>query len=128
MAGMYLRGEGTKKNTAKAEEWKKRAAASGNPQIQFELGEWYYSGKELKQDYRKSLELFEKAGKAGYAPALYNAGVQYERGDGVKADKNMALLYYQRAADNGLKAAEEALKRIGATASENGDKTEKQKK
>ena len=87
-------------------------------------GELFRRGAAL----RKKCDHDIKAGKAGYAPALYNVGVQYERGDGVKADKNMAVFYYQRAAANGLKAAEDALKRIGATAPETGDKTEKKTK
>ena len=80
--------------------------------MQAELAEWYYSGKDLKQDYKKSLKWFEAAGASGHVFALYNAGVQYENGEGIPADKNKAIEYYRKAAAGGLKAAEDAIKRL----------------
>jgi TPR repeat protein len=60
------------------------AAALGNAEAQFSLGNMYAEGHGIPQDDQQSLALFRKAAEQGFAPAQVNLGVMYTQGQGVE--------------------------------------------
>ena len=77
------------------------AAATGNPNAQFEVAARYAEGKIITQDFRKAALWYQKAAAKGLAPAQYRLGTLYEKGRGVPADKAAARIWYERAAEKG---------------------------
>lgn len=77
------------------------AAATGNPNAQFEVAARYTDGKIITQDFREAAAWYQKAAAKGLAPAQYRLGTFYEKGRGVPTDKAAARIWYERAAEKG---------------------------
>ncbi len=98
------------------------AAATGNPNAQFEVASRYTEGKIISQDLRRAATWYQKAAAKGLAPAQYRLGTLYEKGRGVPADKAAARIWYERAAEKGNRKAMHNLAVIYAdTSGENHD-------
>lgn len=98
------------------------AAATGNPNAQFEIASRYTEGKIISQDLRRAATWYQKAAAKGLAPAQYRLGTLYEKGRGVPADKAAARIWYERAAEKGNRKAMHNLAVIYAdTSGENHD-------
>ena len=98
------------------------AAATGNPNAQFEIASRYTEGKIIEQDLRRAATWYQKAAAKGLAPAQYRLGTLYEKGRGVPADKAAARIWYERAAEKGNRKAMHNLAVIYAdTSGENHD-------
>jgi TPR repeat protein len=82
------------------------AANSGNPQAQFELGNFYYQGQLAERDLALALKWFEQASLQGHAEAQHTLGMMFFRGEGVPANNVQAYVVLKMAAVNG---AEDAL-------------------
>ena len=83
-----------------------QVADAGDPQAQYELGEFYYSGKQAPKDLAKALNWFGKASLQGQADAQYRLGGMFFHGEGVAANRVQAYILLKIAAVNG---AEDAL-------------------
>ena len=66
------------------EQWIQRAE-EGDCEMQYQLGEYYYTG--AKKDYRRALAYYLQAAVAGHALAQRRAGEMYM--SGKKIGKNM---------------------------------------
>lgn len=83
-----------------------QAAAEGDVQAAYELGEFHYNGRLAPRDLAKALHWFEQASLNGHALAQHRLGVMFFRGEGVPANNVQAYIVLKMAAVNG---AEEAL-------------------
>lgn len=83
----------------------KQRAQSGDTGAQFELGEFYYSGKRTTQDFGQALYFFEQASLKGHAAAQHRLGSMYFNGQGVPANALQAFIVLKMAAVNGDESA-----------------------
>lgn len=91
-----------------------QAAASGDLQAQFELGEFYYDGKRVERDLGQALQWFERASLQGHAQSQYRLGMMFFRGDGVPANAVQAYIVLKMAAVNGSDEAMDSADLIAA--------------
>ncbi|MEM6667234.1 MAG: SEL1-like repeat protein, partial [Pseudomonadota bacterium] len=77
------------------------AAASGDPQAQFEVAARYTDGRGTPIDLFSAAQWYAKAAGQGLAPAQYRLGSLYEKGQGVEKDLQMAKIWYERGAAQG---------------------------
>lgn len=78
-----------------------QAAQNGDPQAEFELGEFYYDGTRAPRDLPQALTWFERASLQGHAQAQYRLGMMFYRGEGVAANNIQAYIVLKMAAVNG---------------------------
>jgi TPR repeat protein len=77
------------------------AAAAGDGNAQFELGNRFLYGTGVVADELEAARWFRLAAEQNNNNAQYNLAVMYMQGTGVLADLNEALRWFQRAADLG---------------------------
>jgi exopolysaccharide/PEP-CTERM locus tyrosine autokinase len=77
------------------------AAAKGNADSQYALGDAYASGQGVDQDLAEAFRWFVRAAGHEHPPAQYRLGTTYEQGLGVTADMEKAVTWYTNAADLG---------------------------
>ena len=85
------------------------AAAAGDAQAQFALGNDYIDGRGVAQDYGQALIWYCKSAAQGYAPALNQLGYMQENKIGLPRNYKRALYYYRLAANKGNALAENHL-------------------
>lgn len=78
-----------------------QAARNGDPQAEYELGEFYYDGRHAPRDLAQALNWFEQASLQGHAQAQYRLGMMFFRGEGVPANNVQAYIVLKMAAVNG---------------------------
>jgi TPR repeat protein len=82
-------------------------AQQGDPNAQFQLGQYYQLGRNVKTDPVEAVKWFRKAADQGHARALCLLGSSYVRGYGVKKDMSEAIKCYHKAAVLGSSTAYE---------------------
>lgn len=82
-----------------------QAAQGGDAQAQYELGEFYYTGKDKQRDLSQALNYFEQASLQGHAQAQYRLGQMFFHGEGVQANNVQAYIVLKMAAINGSEDA-----------------------
>jgi hypothetical protein len=103
------------RDSAKAIEWYRLAAAQGHAGAQCELGYCYHNGESIPQDQVAGVKLYQQAAEQGYAKAQYYMGVASYYGQGVETDTEdpedyeAAVRWYQLSADQGYAAAQSNL-------------------
>ena len=93
----------------KALEETRKAAESGNPEAQFQLGNTYYLGKGGKADTEKAKLWFEKAAQQNHVEAQANLGVLLYMGATQEKDIANAVEWFQKAALQGHAGARKHL-------------------
>lgn len=78
-----------------------QAAQNGDPQAEYELGEFFYDGQRAPRDLVQALDWFEQASLQGHAQAQYRLGMMFFRGEGVPANNVQAFIVLKMAAVNG---------------------------
>ena len=81
------------------------AAAKGDPEAQFVLGNCYYEGTGVEQNYEEAVKYFRLAADQGLSWAQQNLGLCYFLGAGVEQDCEEAVRLYRLAADQGDEVA-----------------------
>jgi uncharacterized repeat protein (TIGR03803 family) len=91
------------KDYAQALQLFQKAAAAGDAQAMYELGELYNRGvvPPFSPDYAQARQWYEKAAAASHAQAMFNLGWLYQRGLGVPQDYAQARRWYEKAAAAG---------------------------
>ncbi|KAF2207321.1 hypothetical protein CERZMDRAFT_62945 [Cercospora zeae-maydis SCOH1-5] len=93
---MFLRGEGTKQDFAKAKVWFSRGLANGDALCQYMLGVMYLEGHGVEPNIVKAADLFSAAADQDLAVAQTHLGTLFlDQGDTVVAAK-----YFELAARN----------------------------
>ncbi|MBQ7502617.1 SEL1-like repeat protein [bacterium] len=95
---MYLKGEGTEKNAAKAVDLLEAANALNYSEAALKLGNISRYGLNGELDTAKALEYYTKAAEAGNAEGQYRLAEMYFKGQGAGVDKAKAALFYEKAA------------------------------
>ncbi len=88
-------------NTNQNFSWFLKAAETGSPRAQYNLGRMYQDGIGVMQDCEKAASWLSKAAVQGDADAQYNLGMMYARGEGVQQDDWRALDWLRLAAEKG---------------------------
>ena len=108
----YLGDQGISPNLAIAFEWLTRAAKSGHPIGQYNLGLLHENGPPPYFDPSRAKALYELSIEQGYPLAMFALGQMYERGDiGVAKDWTKSFALFQRAAESNYVPAYFALGR-----------------
>jgi TPR repeat protein len=93
-------------------KWFRKAAEKGSIWGQFNLGIRYAHGNEVPQDYAEARKWFEKAAEQNDAMSQFCLGEIFEKGLGVAADQAEAYKWYCLAASHGIRAADNACRRL----------------
>ena len=108
VGNMYLKGQGTGINEAKAFKWFSTAAKSGHTKSQFKLGLMLLNGTGVQHNYKKAESWLRKAAKKDYAPAQYYLAGMYRDGQYLAKSYDKSLFWLKKAKANGFwKAATE---------------------
>lgn len=81
------------------------AAAKGDANAFFEIGNRYMEGRGIAVDFAKAAHWFQKAAEKNFAPAQYRLGSFNEKGLGMPRDLNKAMQLYELAAKQGNASA-----------------------
>ena len=84
---------------AEAVDWLQKAAAQGQPDAEFHVGQLFDFGFGVVQDERLALEWYRKAADHGSAAAQRAVGDFYRTGRGTSADAAAAARWYRLGAD-----------------------------
>lgn len=110
--GHYAQGQLVELDLTKAQAFWEQAAAQGNAEAQFNLGELLYKGStkaRFKTDSQAALHWYEQAAAQGHGESCYQLGVLYEKGRGIHHDFHQAFKWYEQAALQGIKESQFAL-------------------
>jgi TPR repeat protein len=97
---LYQKGEGVRRNGAKAIAWYRKAADQGNVIAQNNLGAMYASGDGASQDYAQAITWLRKAADQGDAIAEDNLGLMYTDGNGLPQDFARAYALFNLSASH----------------------------
>lgn len=87
-----------------------KAAAAGNAQAQYALGDVFYYGQyDTNPDYDQAFKWYAAAARQGHASAQWRLGVMYEYGFGTKLDYAIALEWYKASALQDFPPAQNSL-------------------
>src|SRR3546814_10227363 len=82
----HERGLGVKQDPAKAAQWYRTAAESGDRAAQYNLGILYQFGRGVAQDYAEAVKWLTMAADQGHGEAQNDLGTLYYGGKGVGRD------------------------------------------
>jgi uncharacterized protein len=101
LAEDYLAGNGVERNAKKAAYWYEKAAGTGNPVAQFEIGYLYATGIGVGRNAERAAHWYQLAASNGLPLAKVNLAVAYLWGTGVKKDEGLAFELLNEAAIQG---------------------------
>ncbi len=99
----------SEQNYAEAAKLWEIAAAMGNAEAQYKIGECYYYGNDVEEDYEEACKWYRKAAEQGNSDAQFMLGECYYNGDGVALDYDEAYKWYGKAAGQGHEDAKDML-------------------
>jgi TPR repeat protein len=97
LGALYNKGGVIPRDDQAAAFWFEKAAQSGNPEAQYQLG-LLHEDSQLPQDYREAIRWYERAAQKGLAKAQVRLGNIYSRGLGIPQNHSEAVLWYGKAA------------------------------
>ncbi len=101
LAAAYFMGRGVDRDEKQAAYWYEKAANSGDPAAQRQIGYFYTAGIGVERDPERAARWFERAIAGGLVSAKVNLGVAYLWGMGVPKDESQAAKLFQEAAAKG---------------------------
>lgn len=108
----YEEGEGVILNSRKAYNLYMQAAEQGSAYGMLLVAMCYVDGVYVKEDIEQAAQWFLKGAEAGSVRCCYFIGQMYAKGEGVKKNKKEAKKWLTIAAENGIEAAEQALREL----------------
>lgn len=93
--------DGRKKDYGLAMSWFRKAAAAGDVEAYYLIGEYYEDGRSVSQDYSKAKDWYCAAAMRGNPAAQAALGGFYEHGFGVSKDEEQAYYWFGLAAMSG---------------------------
>lgn len=113
---MYYHGQGVPEDEKLAVFWLKKAAAQGNTNAMFELGNAFLLGHQaalmVPDPDREAALWYFQAASAGHAEAQYHLGLLFLAGKGVVDSRKEAMNWFRKAAAQGHGEAKRALGRV----------------
>jgi uncharacterized protein len=101
LAGDYLIGRGVAQDLKLAAYWYEKAAGSGNPQAEMQIGYFYDAGIGVEKDPARAAHWYQLAAAGGLAGAKVNLGVLYLWGNGVEKNPQLAAKLLREAVKAG---------------------------
>ena len=101
----YARGEGRRKEEAKAFQLWTKAAEKGDSRSQYNLGLCYLDGVGVSKDIQTALRWIQKSAEAHLPVAEYQMGLLLSDGVGLPKDPLKAIEWYLKAAEQGFPPA-----------------------
>jgi len=89
-----------------ATKWFKLAAAQGDENAQYHLGEMHREGRGALQDYAEAIRWYKLAADKGFTPAQYRLGEIYREGRDATQNYAEAIRWYKLAAALGNVSAQ----------------------
>jgi TPR repeat protein len=120
---VYWNGKGVPMDHVTALEWRNKAGATGNPQAEYQLGNFYetrrWEGEGAHMiftapNWPQAFHWYRLASEHNSADAKYHLGMLYIRGNGVDVDEARGLELVREAADQGVREAMHDLARCYA--------------
>ena len=113
---MHYHGQGVPEDEKQAIFWLRKAAAQGNVEAMFELGNAYLLGNQTAKlvpdpDREAALWYFQAA-SAGHAESQYHLGLLFLAGKGVIDSRKEAMAWFKKAAAQGHAEAKKAVGRV----------------
>ena len=99
MAKAYLLGHGVQRDEKLAAYWYEKAANSGDPGAQEQIGFLYQAGIGVEQNLVRGAEWFERAIAGGSTSAKVSLGFAYAWGLGVRKDPEFGFQLFREAAE-----------------------------
>lgn len=103
---MFTHGDGVAADPQEAAFWYRRAANTGYPAGQRNLGLAYERGAGVEPDLAEAARWFVLAAEQGDTEAQASAGAMYLTGDGVEVDLEVAARWLHAAAEQGHSRAQ----------------------
>jgi uncharacterized protein len=101
LAGAYFEGRGVSRDEKQAAYWYEKAANSGDPGAQLQIGFFYEAGIGVQRDSARAAIWFQRAVAGGSVSAKVNLGVAYMWGSGVRKDPEFGTRLFREAAEKG---------------------------
>lgn len=101
LANDYFVGHGVNQDLQLAAYWFQKAAESGDPQAEMQIGYFYDAGIGVNKDAGLAAHWYQLAAAGGLATAKVNLGILYLWGTGVKQNIELAARLFQEAARKG---------------------------
>lgn len=101
LAAAYFIGRGVPQDVKASAYWYEKAANSGDPTAQNEIGYLYQVGIGVPKDPERAARWYQRSAAGGLVLAKFNLGVAYITGMGVKADTPMGIQLLREAAAQG---------------------------
>lgn len=101
LAGAYFEGRGVSRDEKQAAYWYEKAANSGDPSAQQQIGFFYEAGIGVQRDPARAASWFQRAVSGGSVSAKVNLGVAYMWGSGVRKDPELGTRLFREAAEKG---------------------------
>jgi uncharacterized protein len=101
LAGAYFEGRGVSRDEKQAAYWYEKAANSGDPGAQLQIGFFYEAGIGVQRDPARAAIWFQRAVAGGSVSAKVNLGVAYMWGSGVRKDPEFGTRLFREAAEKG---------------------------
>jgi len=98
LGAAYLTGRGVPQDYAQAARWYERAANSGDPLAQNEIGYFYQTGIGVARDPARAVQWYQRATDGGFLEGKVNLGLAYLWGIGVKRDAQLGYELIHQAA------------------------------
>jgi uncharacterized protein len=101
LAGDYLAGRGVAQDPKLAAYWYEKAAGSGDPHAELQIGYLYEAGYGVTKDPARAAHWYQLAASGGLVRAKVNLAMAYLWGTGVPTNEKLALKLLSEAASNG---------------------------
>lgn len=101
LANAYFAGRGVARDEKQAAYWYEKAANSGDPGAQLQIGFFYEAGIGVVRDSARATAWFQRAVAGGSVQAKVNLGVAYIWGAGVRKDPALGVQFLREAAERG---------------------------
>jgi TPR repeat protein len=101
LANDYFVGRGVVQNLQQSAYWFEKAAKSGDPQAQMQIGYFYDAGIGVSRNPELATHWYQLAASGGLATAKVNLGTLYYWGNGVKKNEQLAVQLFREAGKQG---------------------------
>jgi TPR repeat protein len=102
LGAAYFTGKGVAQDLKQAAYWYEKAAGSGDPAAQNQIGYFYQAGIGVAKDAQRAAHWYQLASAGGLKIAKVNLGVAYTWGIGVTKNPHLAEQLFREAANGGF--------------------------
>ncbi|HSJ02618.1 MAG: tetratricopeptide repeat protein [Verrucomicrobium sp.] len=108
----YMKGEGTKADSAEGARWFEKAASQGHPVAQLNIASCYANAEGVSRDMNAAARWYREAAERNQPLGQYYLGILYGRGEGVPQSYIESYKWLTAAAAQGVKPAKDSLETL----------------